>query len=152
MSLTGVKMTHIPYKGIAPAVIALLANDVQFSIVPIAVAMPHVKSGKLRALGSGGPQRSAATPDIPAVAESGLTGFEAIGWWGVLAPAKTPRAVVNLLNREIRAVLDLAEVRRSLVGQGMDPAGGTPEQFAALIKTDIEKWGDIGVRLGVKLD
>ena len=152
MSLTGVKMTHIPYKGIAPAVIALLANDVQFSIVPIAVAMPHVKSGKLRALGSGGPQRSAATPDIPAVAESGLTGFEAIGWWGVLAPAKTPRAVVNLLNREIRAVLDIGEVRGILVGQGMDPAGGTPEQFAALIKTDMEKWGNIGAKLGVKLD
>ncbi len=152
MSLTGVTMTHIPYKGIAPAVQALLANEVQFSIVPIAVGMPHVKAGKLRALGSGGPQRSAATRDIPAVAESGLVGFEAIGWWGVLAPAKTPRAVVNLLNREIRVVLDIAEVKTSLLGQGMDPAGGTPEQFAALIRTDVDKWGDIGIRLGVKLD
>jgi tripartite-type tricarboxylate transporter receptor subunit TctC len=152
ISLTGIKLTHIPYKGIAPAVTALLADEVQFSIVPIAVGMPHVKSGKLRALGTGGPQRSAATPEIPAVFESGLTEFEAIGWWGVLAPAKTPRGVVNLLNREIRAVLDIAEVRQSLVGQGMDPAGGTPEQFGALIKADMEKWGDIGMRLGVKLD
>jgi tripartite-type tricarboxylate transporter receptor subunit TctC len=152
MSLTGVKLTHIPYKGIAPAVTALLADEVQFSIVPIAVAMPHVKSGKLRALGSGGPQRSAATPDIPTVAESGLTEFEAIGWWGVLAPARTPRAVVNLLNKEIRAVLDIPEVKRSLIEQGMDPAGGTPEQFAELIKHDMQKWGDIGIRLGVKLD
>jgi tripartite-type tricarboxylate transporter receptor subunit TctC len=152
MSLTGMQLTHIPYKGIAPAVTALLAGDVQFSIVPIAVGMPHVKAGKLRALGTGGPQRSAATPDIPAVAESGLTGFEAIGWWGVLAPAKTPRAVVNLLNKEIRAVLDVAEVKRTLVEQGMDPAGGTPEQFGALIKADMEKWGEIGIRLGVKLD
>ncbi len=152
MSLTGVKLTHIPYKGIAPAITALLADEVQFSIVPIAVGMPHVKAGKLRALGTGGPQRSAATPEIPAVAESGLTEFEATGWWGVLAPARTPRAVVNLLNREIRAVLDIAEVRRSLVDQGMDPAGGTPEQFGALIRADMDKWGDIGVRLGVKLD
>jgi tripartite-type tricarboxylate transporter receptor subunit TctC len=152
ISLTGIKLTHIPYKGIAPAVTALLADEVQFSIVPIAVGMPHVKSGKLRALGTGGPQRSAATPEIPAVFESGLTEFEAIGWWGVLAPAKTPRGVVNLLNREIRAVLDIAEVRQSLVGQGMDPAGGTPEQFGALIKADMQKWGDIGIRLGVKLD
>jgi tripartite-type tricarboxylate transporter receptor subunit TctC len=129
-----------------------LADEVQFSIVPIAVGMPHVKSGKLRALGTGGPQRSAATPDIPAVAESGLTEFEAIGWWGVLAPAKTPRGVVNLLNKEIRTVLDIAEVKRTLVEQGMDPAGGTPEQFGALIKADMEKWGEIGIRLGVKLD
>jgi tripartite-type tricarboxylate transporter receptor subunit TctC len=152
ISLTGIKLTHIPYKGIAPAVTALLADEVQFSIVPIAVGMPHVKSGKLRALATGGPQRSAATPEIPAVFESGLTEFEAIGWWGVLAPAKTPRGVVNLLNREIRAVLDIAEVRQSLVGQGMDPAGGTPEQFGALIKADMQKWGEIGMRLGVKLD
>jgi tripartite-type tricarboxylate transporter receptor subunit TctC len=152
MSMTGVQMTHIPYKGIAPAVTALLADEVQFSIVPIAVGMPHVKAGKLRALGTGGPQRSAATPDIPAVGESGLTGFEAIGWWGVLAPARTPRAVVSLLNQEIRAVLDAADVKRILLDQGMDPAGGTPEQFAALIRTDRDKWGDIGIRLGVKLD
>jgi tripartite-type tricarboxylate transporter receptor subunit TctC len=152
MSMTGVQMTHIPYKGIAPAVTALLADEVQFSIVPIAVGMPHVKAGKLRALGTGGPQRSAATPDIPAVGESGLTGFEAIGWWGVLAPARTPRAVVSLLNREIRAVLDAADVKRIFLDQGMDPAGGTPEQFAALIKSDMDKWGDIGIRLGVKLD
>jgi len=152
ISLTGIKLTHVPYKGIAPAVTALLADEVQFSIVPIAVGMPHVKSGKLRALASGGPQRSAATPDIPAVAESGLTGFEAIGWWGVLAPAKTPRGVVNLLNREIRAAIELPEVKRTLLEQGMDPAGGTPEQFGVLIKADMEKWGEIGMRLGVKLD
>ena len=152
ISLTGVKIAHIPYKGIAPAVTALLSDEVQFSIVPIAVGMPHVKAGKLRALGTGGPLRSAATPDIPAVAESGLTEFEAIGWWGVLAPARTPRAVVNVLNKEIRAVLDLAEVKRTLIDQGMDPAGGTPEQFGALIKVDVEKWGEIGNRLGVKLD
>ena len=152
ISLTGVKLTHIPYKGIAPAVTALLSDEVQFSIVPIAVAMPHVKAGKLRAIGTGGPVRSSVTPDIPAVAESGLTEFEAMGWWGVLAPARTPRAVVNLLNREIRAALDAAEVRRILVEQGMDPAGGTPEEFGKLIKADVEKWGEIGGRLGVKLD
>jgi len=152
MSMAGIQMTHIPYKGIAPAITAQLANEVQMSLTPIAVGMPHAKAGKLRALASGGLKRSVAIPDVPTIAESGLPGFEVIGWWGMLAPSKTPRPVVNLLNREVRAALDNAEVKRSLVDQGMDPAGGTPEQFGALIKSDMEKWGDIGKRLGVKLD
>src|SRR5437667_3025791 len=103
MSQTGVRMQHIAYKGIAPAVTALLADEVQFSLVPIAVGLPHVRAGKLRALGVAGLQRSAATPDIPTLSESGLPDFEVIAWWGLLAPAKTPRAVVNALNREMRA-------------------------------------------------
>jgi len=152
MSMAGIQMTHIPYKGIAPAITAQLANEVQMSLTPIAVGMPHAKAGKLRALASGGLTRSVAIPDVPTIAESGLPGFEVIGWWGMLAPSKTPRPVVNLLNREVRAALDNAEVKRSLVDQGMDPAGGTPEQFGALIKSDMDKWGDIGKRLGVKLD
>ena len=151
-SMAGVQMAHISYKGIGPAITALLADEVQFSLVPIAVGMPHVRSGRLRALGVGGLQRSAAMPDIPTVAEAGLPGFEVIAWWGVLAPAKTPRALVELLNREFRAALDIAEVKRSMADQGMDIAGGTPERFGALIKSDMEKWGDIGRRLGVKLD
>ena len=152
MSLTGVQMAHIAYKGIAPATTALLANEVQFSLVPIAVGMPHVKSGRLRALGTCGPQRSAATPEVPTAAEAGVPGLDVIAWWGMLAPAKTPPAIVSRLNREIRAILDNAEVRRGLVDQGMDPAGGDPAEFAALIKADMEKWGEIGRRLGVKLD
>ena len=152
MSMAGIQMTHIAYKGIAPAIAAQLANEVQLSFTPIAVGMPHAKAGRLRTLASGGSQRSAAVPEIPTVAESGLPGFEVIGWWGLLAPSKTPRPVVNSLNQAVRAVLDVAEVRRNLIEQGMDPAGGTPEQFAALIKSDMDKWGDIGKRLGIKLD
>ena len=152
MSQTGVRMQHIAYKGIAPAVTALLANEVQFSLVPIAVGLPHVRAGRLRALGVAGLQRSAATPEIPTLSESGLPDFEVIAWWGLLAPAKTPRAVVHALNREMRAVLEVPEVKRILVDQGMDPAAGSPEEFGALIKADMEKWGAIGTRLGVKLD
>src|SRR5207237_5400925 len=152
MSQTGVRMQHIAYKGIAPAVTALLADEVQFSLVPIAVGLPHVRAGRLRALGVAGLQRSAATPEIPTLSESGLPDFEVIAWWGLLAPARTPRAVVNALNREMRSVLEVPEVKRSLVDQGMDPAAGSPEQFGALIKADMEKWGAIGARLGVKLD
>jgi tripartite-type tricarboxylate transporter receptor subunit TctC len=152
MSMAGIQMTHIAYKGIAPAIVAQLANEVQLSFTPIAVGMPHAKAGKLRALGTGGLQRSVAVPDVPTLSESGLPGFEVIGWWGMLAPAKTPRPVVNLLNKEVRAVLEIPEVSRNLIDQGMDPAPGPPEQFAALIKSDMDKWGDIGKRLGVKLD
>jgi tripartite-type tricarboxylate transporter receptor subunit TctC len=152
MSMAGIQMMHIAYKGIAPAITAQLSNEVQLSFTPIAVGLPHVRAGRLRALASGGLQRSAVVPDIPTLNESGLPGFEVIGWWGVLAPAKTPRPIIDLLNKEIRAVLDLAEVKRNLTEQGMDPAGDTPEQFAALIKSDIEKWGDIGRRLEIKLD
>jgi len=152
ISLTGAHMTHIAYKGIAPATTALLANEVQFSLVPIAVGMPHVKSGRLRALATCGPVRSAATPEVPTVTEAGVPGLEVIAWWGMLAPAKTPQAIVSRLNREIRAILDNAEVRRGLVDQGMDPAGGEPAEFAALIKADMDKWGEIGRRLGSRLD
>ncbi len=152
MSMAGIQMTHIPYKGIAPAITAQLANEVQMSLTPIAVGMPHARAGKLRALASAGLKRSVAIPDVPTIAESGLPGFEVIGWWGMLAPAKTPRPVVVLLNREVRAALDVPEVKRSLLDQGMDPAGGTPEEFGALIRADVDKWGDVGKRLGVKLD
>jgi tripartite-type tricarboxylate transporter receptor subunit TctC len=95
-------------------------------------------AGKLRALATGGLQRSAVIPEVPTLHESGVTGFEVIGWWGMLAPA--------------RAVLDMPEVRRVLLEQGMEPAAGTPAEFAALIRSDMEKWGDIGKRLGVSLD
>jgi tripartite-type tricarboxylate transporter receptor subunit TctC len=152
MSMTGVRMVHVPYKGIAPAIAAQLANDVQLSFTPIAVGMPHARAGRLKALATGGLQRSAVIPDVPTLHESGVAGFEVIGWWGMLAPAKTPRAVVAAANREVRAVLDLPEVRRVLLDQGMEPAAGTPEQFGALIRADMEKWGDIGRRLGVTLD
>src|SRR5262245_1297778 len=152
MSITGVQMAHIAYKGIAPATTALIANEVQFSLVPIAVGMPHVRSGRLRALATCGPRRSAATPDVPTAAEAGVPGLEVIAWWGMLAPAKTPRGVVDRLNAEVRTILAMDDVRRGMIDQGMDPAAGTPEEFAALIKADMEKWGEIGRRLGVKLD
>src|SRR5215470_17434223 len=150
MSMAGIQMTHIPYKGIAPAITAQLANEVQMSLTPIAVGMPHARAGKLRALAAAGMKRSVAIPDVPTVDESGLPGFEVIGWWGMLAPAKTQRPVVLLLNREVRAVLDIPEVKKSLLDQGMDPAGGTPEDFGALIKSALDKWRDVGKRLGVK--
>jgi tripartite-type tricarboxylate transporter receptor subunit TctC len=152
MSMVGIRMTHVPYKGIAPAIAGQLANDVQLSFTPMAVGMPHARAGKLRALATGGLQRSAVIPEVPTLHESGVAGFEVIGWWGMLAPARTPRPVVAALNREMRAVLDMPEVRRVLLEQGMEPAAGTPAEFAALIQSDMDKWGEIGKRLGLSLD
>jgi len=152
MSMTGISMTHIPYKGIAPAITAQLANEVQLTMTPIAVGMPHVRAGRLVAMAAAGLKRSSAIPEVPTVDESGVPGFEVVAWWGVLAPARTPRPIVDILNRELRAALDLPDVRKTLFEQGMEPAGGTPEAFAALIKADMDKWGDIGKRLGIILD
>jgi tripartite-type tricarboxylate transporter receptor subunit TctC len=152
MSMTGIRMVHIPYKGIAPAIAGQIANDVQLSFTPIAVGMPHARAGRLIALATGGMQRSNVIPDVPTLHESGVSGFEVIGWWGMLAPAKTPRQVVAAINREMRFVLEMPDVRRVLLEQGMEPAAGTPEEFGALIRADMEKWGDVGRRLGVSLD
>jgi len=151
-SMAGIQMTHIVYKGIAPAVAAQLGNEVQLSLTPVVVSLPHMKTGRLRALAVGGLQRAATLPDIPTINESGLPGFEVIAWYGMLAPARTPRPLIELLNKEIRAVIEIPDVKRNLLEQGLDPAPGTPEQFAALIKSDMEKWGAVGKRLGIKLD
>src|SRR5260370_38720619 len=107
MSINGIRMTHSTYKGIAPAVTEQLANEVQFSLTPIAVGMPHARAGRLRAIASAGLQRSVAIPGVPTVHESGLPGFEVIGWGGMPGPTRTPRAVMDALNRESVAGVQL---------------------------------------------
>ena len=152
MSMAGIRMTHISYKGIAPVVTAQLSNEVQLSLTPVAISLPYMRAGRLRALAVGGLTRSVTIPDVPTVNESGLPGFEVIAWYGMLAPARTPRALIERLNREFRAVIALPDINRNLLEQGLDPAPGTPEQFGALIKSDMEKWGAVGKRLGIRLD
>ncbi|MEI6317346.1 MAG: tripartite tricarboxylate transporter substrate binding protein [Pseudomonadota bacterium] len=153
MSRTGLAMSHIPYKGIGPATAAQLGNEVQLAFTPVLVGLPHMKAGRLKAIASGAPKRSAAVPDVPTVAEAGgLAGFDVSGWWGLLGPAKLPRPIVDLLNASVRRILDDAEVRRNLLAQGMDPSPSTPEAFAALIRDDMAVWGDLGRKLGIKLD
>jgi tripartite-type tricarboxylate transporter receptor subunit TctC len=147
------EFTHIPYKGIGPATAAQLGNEVQLAFTPVLVGMPHMKAGRLKAIASGAPKRSAAVPDVPTVAEAGgLAGFDVSGWWGLLGPAKLPRPIVDLLNASVRRILDDADVRRNLLSQGMDPSPSTPEAFAALIRDDMTVWGDLGRKLGIKLD
>ncbi len=139
-NMAGVDLTHIPYKGSAPAAIDLVGGQVQAGFNNLIPALPHVRSGKLRALGMSGPARSAAMPDVPTIAESGLPGYEALQWYGVLLPARAPGAIISRLHQEIGAILQLPDVRERLTHEGGDVIGSTPEQFAGHIESEIAKW------------
>jgi tripartite-type tricarboxylate transporter receptor subunit TctC len=136
----GVSMNHVPYRGGGPAVIDLVGGHVQAGFVNILESLPHVTAGRLRALAVSTPRRSPVAPAIPTVAESGVAGYEVVQWSGVLGPAGMPKDVVTRLNREIVTIIAKAEIRDRLIASGADPGGGTPEQFGALIKSDIAKW------------
>ena len=147
-----VKMEHLPYKGIAPALTDLLAGQVQVMISNMPPVLPHVQSGKLRALAVTGAKRSAVVPDLPTVNEAGVPGYESDLWWGVLAPAGTPTPVIGKLNAAIVQVLRMPDVKERLSGMGAEPVGNTPEQFAALIKADIVKWAKVVKASGAQVD
>ena len=151
-SLAGIAMVHIPYKGSPPALIDVLGGRVVLMCSTIAPAMPQVKAGKLRALAVTSLTRSAAAPEIPTVAESGLPGYEATAWQGVLAPAATPRDIIVKINTEIVRVINQPEVRKQLADQGYEPVGNSPEQFAAYIKSEISKWTRVIKAAGLKAE
>ena len=151
-SMAGIRMTHIPYKGVGQYITAQVSNEIQFSFANMFTTMPHWKSGRLRLMASTGSKRLEAVPELPTVAESGLPGFESLTWYAYMAPAKTPRAIVSRLQREIRAVVFSTDVRKHLVEQGNEPLANSPDEFAKIMKVDAEKWGAIGRKLGVKLD
>jgi len=151
-TMTGIDMVHIPYKGAAPAVIDLLGGQVSLAFVSLPAALPHIKAGRLTALGISAPQRSAVAPEVPTIAESALAGYELENWYGVLAPAGTPREIVNQLNREIVKALQMPEMKERLNSQGFEIRTSTPEQFAAYIKSEIVKWAKIVKDSGAKVD
>jgi len=151
-SMAGIRTTHVPYKGVAQYITAELGGEVQFSFANMFSTMPHWKSGRLRLIATAGAKRSETIPDVPTIAESGLPGYEALIWYGYMAPAKTPKAIVERLHREITGIVNTPEVRQFFVSQGNDVVAGTPAQFAKVIKDDADKWGAIGKRIGVTLD
>ena len=136
----GVDMVHVPYKGSGQAVIDLLGGQVQMMFSGMSSVMQHIKAGKLRALAVTGAQRSPAVPDVPTIAESGFPGFEATAWYGVLAAARTPKPIVNRLHDEIVRALALPDVKERLNNVGFELVGGTPDEFAVFIKSEIAKW------------
>ncbi len=150
-STAGVNMAHVPYKGAAPAVIDLLGGQVEVMFAPFPPALPQVKNGKLRALAVSTAKRSGLLPQLPTVSESGLPGYAAEGWFAVLAPAKTPPAIMAQLNKEINRILAMPDVKASLAADGAEPAGGTPEQLAESIRAGSAKWGRLIRELGIGL-
>jgi len=151
-SMAGVKMVHVPYKGAAPALADLLGGQVQLMFSTMPPALPHVKDGKLRALAVTSAKRSPAAPELPTVDEIALPGFEANTWHGVVVPAGTPETIVARLNREIVAILHLPEVVERLSGQGAEPVGSTPQEFAAYIKSEALKWAKVVRDSGAKAE
>lgn len=151
-SMTGTSMVHVPYKGSAPALNDLLAGQVTVMFGNMASAMPHVRAGKLRALAVTSAKRSAAAPELPTIAESGLPGYEATSWFALFAPARTPAAIVNKLNSEVNALLKLPDVKERMLGLGADAMPMSPRELAAYVETEIVKWGKLIKASGAKAD
>jgi tripartite-type tricarboxylate transporter receptor subunit TctC len=150
--LTRMFVIHIPYRGTAPSVTDLISGQVDATFTGAPAVLPHVRSGRLRALAVSSPQRLAALPDVPTVAESGYPGFEADQWYGIVVPAGTPAAVVNRLNAEINKALALPDVARQLATEGATPMPGTPKAFADLIASEIPRWAGVVKAGNVKPD
>lgn len=151
-NMAKVDMVHVPYRGVGPALSELLGGQIGLLFVSINVVQQHVRAGRLNALATTGDRRSPIAPDLPTMAESGLPGFKAGTWYGVLAPSRTPRAIVTQLNAEMNRVLALPEMKERLVAQGAEPSGNTPEQFAAFMRAERQKWERVVKTGRIRLD
>jgi len=149
-TMAGVKIRHIPYKGAAPSSIAVVSGEVDMALLPIVAVVPLVKAGRLRALGVTTLTRSPALPDIPTISEAGVKGYEAASWSAMLAPAGTPRSVINSVHAAIVDALASAEVKSVLAKLGGRPIGSSPEEFARTLRAEIAKWRNVAKRAGIK--
>jgi tripartite-type tricarboxylate transporter receptor subunit TctC len=148
----GLVATHVPYKGSGPSVIATVAGEVQFNMEPLAVGLQYAKDKRIRPLAVTNLKRSSVLPDVPTLNESVMPGFEIATWQGILAPAKTPPEIVNRLNAEVTKALASPEVREKLQAQGAELLGSTPEQYAAYLKSEVERWSKVVKASGVEFD
>jgi tripartite-type tricarboxylate transporter receptor subunit TctC len=150
--MAGVEIVHVPYKGGAPSVNALLAGEVQVNLATISTAVPHIRTGRLRALAVTSRERVAALPEVPTIAEAGVPGYDYSSWIGLLAPAKTPAPVVARLGAEAARIMRTPEILSILALEGAQPVGGTPEEFAAVLHTEIGRWRKVVEAAGIKAD
>ncbi len=151
-SMAGIDITHVPYKGAPQAVTDVLAGHMNMMFNSIAPMLPHIRAGRVRLLGIASSKRSPQLPDVPTISEAGVPGYEAISWFGLLAPAKTPRAIVARLNAALTQVVHSPETRRQFETQGADPVGSTPAEFGALIRAESEKYAKVVKSSGAKVD
>ena len=150
--VAGVKLVHVPYKGVNLAMNDVLAGQIHLVVIGVPAAAPHIKAGKLRALALVAPQRAAALPEVPTVAEAGLPNFEVTTWYGILAPAGTPKTIVTRLNADLVKIMHSSDLKERLAAMATDPATSTPEEFADYIKREIAKWGEVVRQAGLKAD
>ena len=150
--MAGVKMTNISYKGGAPGLVAMLSGEVSMTLTSVASILPHVKTGKARLLAVTSAQRTPSAPEYPTVSEAGLKGFDAISWYGPMFPAGTPAETTNRILTESLKLLKQAEMRERLIAGGVDPQGSTPEEFAAYVRSEVEKWARVIKATGAKPD
>ena len=151
-SMAGIDIVHIPYKGSAPALTDLMAGQVALMFDLVLTAAPHVKSGAVRGLAVTGTKRSSVLPDLPTVAESGIPGYEVSAWFGIFAPAGVPQPVAQRLNAEFVRALQQPDLRQRLASQGAEPLTSTPAEFAAYLRSEIDKWGKVVKASGMKVD
>jgi len=148
----GIKITHVPYKGTGPALNDTIAGTTQLIFGSVATALQHVKSGRLRALAVTTPKRIAAAPDVPTVRESGYPSYEVTNWHGLVGPKGLSKDIVERVNKETNEALKSKDVEKVLAGDGLEPAGGSAAEFAAILKNEVARWGQVVKQAGVKVD
>jgi tripartite-type tricarboxylate transporter receptor subunit TctC len=141
----------VPYKGTAPALIAMLAGEIHFQLTGIATVLQHIKAGKMRALAVSGAKRSAVAPEVPTVSESGVAGYEFDVWYGMLFPAKTPRPIVQKVNADINRALQSPALLKRFSALGLEPAGNSPDEFSRLIRAEVDKWNKVVAAAKIRL-
>ena len=152
MSMAKLRMTHVPYKGSAPALVDMLAGQIEVMTGTMITVIPYVRDGRLRALGVTSLKRAAVAPELPTIAEAGLPGYEAVQWYGLLAPGATPREIIAKLNEAVAHATHDAAVRKRFLDDGVEPVGSTPEEFVALIRSDTAKWARVVKDANIKAE
>ena len=150
LSMTGTKMLHVPYKGSGAGVIDVIAGHVPVMTPSILTGLPHAKAGRLRALGVTSAKRAGGAPEIPTIAEAGVPGYDAVQWFGILAPTGTPRPVIDRVHRDSVRVLQSADIKERLQADGADPVASTPEEFAAFLRSETTKWAKVVKAVGIQ--